>query len=100
MVVSARWCSTPSPFGSTRKARTPASVRAGTITRAADCAAGTLNRVPSRRHAAPSARAVSHDGDVRFKVLDYLERQILADDPQRQNLLALAARFLDDGGTP
>lgn len=48
----------------------------------------------------PSARAVSHSGDFRFKVLDYLERRLLADDPHRQELLALATRFIDQGGNP
>jgi exonuclease SbcD len=47
---------------------------------------------------APAARVVSHGGDIRKSVIDYLERRIPADDPQRQDLLALAARFLDQGG--
>lgn len=46
----------------------------------------------------PAARVVSHGGDIRTSVLDYLERRIPADDPQRQDLLALAVRFLDQGG--
>jgi exonuclease SbcD len=46
---------------------------------------------------APAARVVSHGGDIRKSVIDYLERRIPADDPQRQDLLALAARFLDQG---
>lgn len=48
---------------------------------------------------APAARVVRHGGDIRKSVLDYLERRIPADDPQRQDLLALAGRFLDQGGT-
>jgi exonuclease SbcD len=47
---------------------------------------------------APAARVVSHGGDIRKSVIDYLERRIPTDDPQRQDLLALAARFLDQGG--
>lgn len=47
---------------------------------------------------APAVRVVTHGGDIRKSVLDYLERRIPADDPQRQDLLALAARFLDQGG--
>lgn len=47
---------------------------------------------------APTARVVIHGGDIRKSVLDYLERRIPADDTQRQDLLALAARFLDEGG--
>jgi exonuclease SbcD len=55
---------------------------------------------PPALHDAPAARAISHGGDTRTSVLDYLERRIPADDPQRQDLLALAARFLDEGGAP
>jgi exonuclease SbcD len=53
---------------------------------------------PPALHDAPSARAVSHGGDIRVTVLDYLKRRIPDDDPQREELLALAGRFLGEGG--
>jgi exonuclease SbcD len=55
---------------------------------------------PPTLHDAPTARAISHGGDIRTTVLDYLERRIPGDDPHRQELLTLAARFLDEGVAP
>src|SRR5262245_39239171 len=49
---------TPLPCGSTRKSAGSPSVRAGTTTRAAACAAGTHVFTPSRRQRLPSARAL------------------------------------------
>jgi exonuclease SbcD len=45
----------------------------------------------------PSARVVIPQSDLRATVLDYLRRQLREDDPQRDDLLALAAQFVDRG---
>jgi hypothetical protein len=47
---------------------------------------------------APHARVVAQSADLRTAVLDYLKGRLPEDDPQRDDLLALAARFLDGGG--
>ena len=46
----------------------------------------------------PSARVVIPQADLRATVLDYLGRQLREDDPQREDLLSLAAQFVDCGG--
>jgi DNA repair protein SbcD/Mre11 len=47
----------------------------------------------------PSARLVVHGPNVQATVLGYLQQRLKPDDPQRDDVLALATNFLDGGNT-